>query len=163
MIKQFTIACLFLISCTAISQNTIRLNDPVPDFKLWLLDGTRINQNDTKGKVIVFKFWFSSCIPCLTDIPSLNTLAKSFEGRDDVLFIAPSLDRKPVIDKLLKKHPFNFKIAFSASDVSTKFNVKAYPSYFIVDKKGYFSYIDSSVKMFKIENLERAIVAALKM
>ena len=92
-----------------------------------------------------------------------NSDVKEFGKRDDILFIAPALDRKPVIEKLLKVHPFNFKIAYSAMDVSRKFNKQqVYPSYFVIDKKGNLSYIDSGSKKSEFNNLRNAVIKALK-
>ena len=97
------------------------------------------------------------------DIPELNTLVKEFDKRDDILFIAPALDRKPVIEKLLKRFPFNFKIAYNSMDVSAVFNKKqVYPSYFIINKKGKFSYIDNGNKMSEFIELRKAVIKALK-
>ncbi|WP_341220231.1 TlpA disulfide reductase family protein [Polaribacter atrinae] len=163
MIKKALIALVFFINYTAVSQQFFKINDTAPEFKLWLTDGSKLTNKDIKGKVVVFKFWFTSCMPCLTDIPKLNDLVKEFDKRDDLLFIAPALDRKPVVEKLLKAHPFNFKIAYSAMDVSKKFNKQqVYPSYFIINKKGKIAYIDSGSKKSDINDLRKAIVKALK-
>lgn len=163
MIKKTVFISIFFISYSIVSQQSVKTNTKAPDFKLWLLDGSKLTQNDVKDKVVVLKFWFTSCMPCLVDIPKLNTLQKEFSKRDDILFIAPALDRKPVIEKLLKVHPFNFKIAYSAMDVSRKFNKQqVYPSYFVIDKKGNLSYIDSGSKNSEFNNLRNAVIKALK-
>ncbi|QOD59721.1 TlpA family protein disulfide reductase [Polaribacter haliotis] len=163
MLKKFILIFTLFISLSGVSQQNFKVNDNAPDFKLWLLDGRKITQEDTKGMVVVFKFWFTSCLPCLTDIPKLNKLNKEFENRDDILFVAPALDRKPTIEKLLKVHPFNFKIAYSAMDVSRKFNKKQiYPSYFVIDKKGKFFYIDSGSKKSEFKDLRNAILEVLE-
>jgi peroxiredoxin len=154
----------FFIPLSAVSQQKVALNTVAPEFKLWLTDGSKLTNQDIKGKVVVFKFWFTSCMPCLTGIPKLNSLVKEFKNREDILFIAPALDRKPIIEKLLKVHPFNFKIAYSAMDVSQTFNKKqVYPSYFIINKKGEISYIDSGSKKSEFKKLRKAILKALKM
>ncbi|KGL62515.1 TlpA family protein disulfide reductase [Polaribacter sp. Hel1_85] len=163
MIKNVFILLAFFINFSLVSQQNLKVNTNIPDFKLWLTDGTKLTQEDIKEKVVVFKFWFTSCMPCLVDIPKLNNLVKEFDKRDDILFIAPALDRKPIIEKLLKVHPFNFKIAYSAMDVSQKFNLKqVYPSYFIIDKKGKISYIDSGNKKSEFKDLRNALIKTLK-
>ncbi|MGJ8744313.1 TlpA family protein disulfide reductase [Polaribacter sp.] len=154
--------CILFIVFTSNSQRNFKVKDTAPNFKLWMLDGAKLTQEDIKGKVVVFKFWFTSCMPCLVDIPTLNSLVKEFENEKDILFIAPALDRKPVIEKLLEKHPFNFKIAYSAMDVSQKFNKnQVYPSYFVIDKNGKFAYVDSATKISAFKPLKKAILKAL--
>ena len=157
-----TLTLLFSINST--SQNLQKIGTKAPNFKLWMLDGTKLTNADISGKVVVFKFWFTTCMPCLTSMPKLNKLVEEFKETKDVLFIAPALDRKVVINKLLAVHPFNFKIGYSAIDVSRKFNLKqVYPSYFIVDRNGDFSYIDSGGTKSDIKKLKAAILSALEM
>jgi len=163
MIKNILFILFFFINLSVLSQQNLKINSPAPEFKLWLTDGIKLTNKDIVNKVVVFKFWFTSCMPCLVDIPELNSLQKEFSKRKDILFIAPALDRKPVIEKLLKVQPFNFKIAYSAMDVSQKFNKKqVYPSYFVINKKGRISYIDSGSKKSEIKDLRNAIIKALQ-
>ena len=163
MIKKTVFICALFISLSSVSQQYFKINDNAPNFKLWLTDGTKLTNESINEKVVVLKFWFTSCIPCLTDIPKLNTLVSEFNDRDDLLFIAPALDRKPAIEKLLAVHPFNFKIAYSAMDVSQKFNKQqVYPSYFVINKKGKIAYIDSGNKKSEVKDLREAILIALK-
>ena len=163
MTKKIFFILVLCVSFSIVGQQSFKINVKVPNFKLWLTDGTRLTQNDIKGKVVVFKFWFTSCMPCLTDIPKLNRLKEEFSKRSDILFIAPALDRKPVIEKLLDVHPFNFKIAYSALDVSQTFNKnQVYPSYYIINKKGEFSYIDSGTRKSEFKGLRNAVIETLK-
>ena len=144
-------------------EENFKVGDSVPDFKLWLTDGTRLTQDKIKDKVVVFKFWFTSCLPCVIDIPPLNELVIEMENRDDILFVAPALDRKEAITDFLEKHTFIFDIAYSAMDVSQVFNKKqVYPSYFVIDKKGKFVYVDNDSKQSHFIPLKKAILKALE-
>jgi peroxiredoxin len=163
MIKKTVILFAFFINYAVVSQQHFKINDDAPEFKLWLTDGTNLTNDSIKGKVTVLKFWFTTCMPCLTDIHKLNDLVKEFKDVNDILFIAPALDRKPAIEKLIAVHPFNFQIAYSAMDVSQKYNKQhVYPSYFIINREGKISYIDSRSKKSDINDLRKAIVEALK-
>ena len=143
-------------------QKVLKVGDTIPDFKLWLIDGNRLTQKDIKDKVVVFKFWFTSCLPCVTDIPTLNELVLELKERDDILFVAPALDRKDAIDKFLYYKKFLFKIAYSSMDVSEVFNTKqTYPTYYVIDKKGKIAYIDSSTKQSEFYPFKKAIITAL--
>ncbi len=163
--KRLLLFSLFLliIALAQSQEKNYKVGDAVPNFKLWLTDDTRLTQNDIQDKVVVFKFWFTSCLPCVIDITPLNELVIEMKGRDDILFVAPALDRKEAITKFLEKHPFIFKIAYSAMDVSQVFNKRqVYPSYFVIDKKGKFAYVDSDSKQSYFMPLKRAILKALK-
>lgn len=161
--KYLFLGILFLfISFNAFSQENYRIGDTIPEFKLWLTDGSKLTKNDILNKIVVFKFWFTSCLPCLTDIPLLNNLVNEYKKRDDILFVAPALERKELLNSFLQKNNFKFKTAYSAMDVSQLFNKKqVYPSYFVINKKGEFTYIDSGTKKSEISNLKKAIAAVL--
>ncbi len=157
--KYLFLGILFLFtSFTSFSQENYKIGDTIPEFKLWLTDGSKLTKNDILNKIVVFKFWFTSCLPCLTDIPLLNKLVDEYENRNDILFIAPALERKEVLKTFLSHKKLKFKTAYSAMDVSEVFNKKqVYPSYFIIDKNGLFTYIDSGTKQSKFSDLKEAL------
>lgn len=161
--KNIFFGIVLFIATEAFSQENFKIGDTVPEFKLWLTNGERITKNDIQNKVVVFKFWFTSCLPCLIDIDLLNQLVDHYKDRDDILFIAPALDRKDVINQFNNNTTFKFKTAYSAMDVSQVFNkLQVYPSYFIIDKNGQFSYIDSGTKQSEFKNLRAALERTLK-
>ncbi|TYP99570.1 thiol-disulfide isomerase/thioredoxin [Tenacibaculum adriaticum] len=163
MFRNLLLICIVFLNTNTFSQENFKVGDNVPEFKLWLTDGSRLTKNDILNKVVVFKFWFTYCIPCLLDINKLNELVISLDERNDILFIAPALERKEIIEEFTSNTAFLFKIAYSAMDVSQIFNKKqVYPSYFVIDKKGKFTYIDSGIKKSEFIPLKKAILKALK-
>ncbi|WP_369048300.1 TlpA family protein disulfide reductase [Tenacibaculum sp. UWU-22] len=164
MKRLFILVCFLAFSFAMNSQQkTITVGDSVPNFKLWFVDGTTLTQNDIKNKVVVLKFWFTSCLPCVSDISTLNKLVNELKNRNDILFIAPALDRKDVIKKFLYNHKFDFKIAYSAIEASLIFNAKQiYPSYYVIDKNGRFVYVDNQSKKSHFSPLKEAILTSLK-
>lgn len=152
-----------MISFTSFSQDNFKIGDTIPEFKLWFTDGTKLNKNDIQNKVVVFKFWFTSCLPCLLDINKLNNLTEELKNRNDIVIIAPALDRKGIIKQFIVENNIKFKVAYSAMDMSEVFNKKqVYPSYFIINKKGKFVYIDSGSKKSEFKDLYDAVYMALK-
>jgi len=56
-----------------------------------------VDLDDLKGTVVVLKFWFSKCIPCIEEMPYLNNLVNNFYGQN-VKFYAPSVERKSLLN-----------------------------------------------------------------
>ena len=140
----------------------LKIGDTAPDFKLWLSDGSIITQEDTKNKVVVFKFWFTTCVPCVTGISKLNTLVDKYKNNDDIVFIAPAIDRSDIIKRFFSRFKFDFKVAYSANDVIEVYNTKGiFPSYFIIDKNGKIAYIDSQPYKVDESILEHKIAEIL--
>jgi peroxiredoxin len=143
--KKWVFFLLLMISSNLNAQ--FKVGDLAPNFKLWLVDGTTITNKETKNKVVVLKFWFTTCVPCITGIPKLNKLVEKYTNRNDILFLAPALDNKEKIQRFLSYYPFDFKISYNAIDVAQVFNPNGiYPTYLIIDKKGKIVYIDSQTR-----------------
>jgi cytochrome c biogenesis protein CcmG, thiol:disulfide interchange protein DsbE len=45
---------------------------PAPDFEITLMDGSRITLAQLRGQVIVLNFWATWCVPCRTELPTLD-------------------------------------------------------------------------------------------
>ena len=55
------------------SQEEKKFNgNTVPYYNFIDRDGNVIKTDNTKGKVVVFNFWFASWPPCIAEIPELN-------------------------------------------------------------------------------------------
>ena len=64
---------------------------PQPLTIQWL-DETTSNIGDYAGKTVVIDFWASWCSPCWRSLPQLNKIAARYQSRQDVIFIAVSID-----------------------------------------------------------------------
>ena len=116
------------------------LNQPAPDFKLTDLSGKTYSLNELKGKVVVLNFWFTSCMPCMDEMPKLNAIKKKYEAAN-VVFLAFALDNKAAITTFLKKHTFEYNILPGAQEVSKAYHVSSYPTSIVIDKKGVIRFL----------------------
>ena len=109
---------------------------PLPDFVFKDILGKTYTPEDIKGKVVVINLWFTSCAPCIKEIPELNELVKEYENNDAVLFLALALDEKgPRLDTFLETHVFNYNIVPGAQDyVVKKLQASSFPTHIVLDK-----------------------------
>jgi peroxiredoxin len=110
------------------------LNKPV-DISVVDIDGVSYNSSTLGDKVIVLCFWFTSCRPCIEEIPYLNELIERYKT-EDVLFLAPSYEAAESLNHFLSKRPFNYRIIPNSSDLINHFKINAFPTHIILDKKG---------------------------
>jgi peroxiredoxin len=108
-----------------------------PQFTLKNLSGEEISLASFRGKVILINFWATWCKPCKVEMPSLNELYNTFKDRGlVVLGISIDSSEKPV-EKFLKKIPLDFPILLDSEvEVPKEYKVFAYPSTFLIDKRG---------------------------
>jgi len=87
-----------------------------------------------EGKPSLISLWFTTCVPCVAEIPILNSIRTS--GKNQFNFFAITFERKSVVDSFLKKVEFDF---FQVTDAKLQLEllkISAYPANFILNKNG---------------------------
>jgi thiol-disulfide isomerase/thioredoxin len=126
---------------------------PISDAET--LDGQTVSIDKYLGKPTMVNLWFTACAPCIMEMPELNKLKKSHG--DKINFVAVTFDKANKVEKLLKKHPFNFEQIVGAKDLTTKFGFKAFPVNVFLDKEGKIVAIEGGIPMDLDENGELVI------
>lgn len=113
------------------------LGKPIPDFNFVDLDGRRYTSENTRGKIVVMKAWFISCVPCVREMPELNQLVDRYKNRKDILFISIAWDPAEKLRAFSKRTIFNYKIAPTSIDyIQTTLHVTGYPAHWVIGKNG---------------------------
>jgi thiol-disulfide isomerase/thioredoxin len=108
----------------------------LPYFNLPDLNGNTIVSNQLLGKPTLINFWFTHCGGCIAEIPELNKLVEKY--KEEVNFIAFSLDDTDSVKKFLTTIPFNFKHIPDASKYITKeLMIRRFPLNYFLDRNGY--------------------------
>jgi peroxiredoxin len=135
-------------------QSAIVIGSQAPDFKTSLMDGTSIDLQSLKGKVVVLNFWFVACAPCRLEMPELNSLVDQFSGNGDVIFLAPAFDSIPSIKSFLKFSEFKYQILPSSKKtVISPYEIRNYPTNIVIGKDGTIKYLATGYMSGGIDNL----------
>lgn len=120
------------------------INKPLPDFTLQNLANNLKTKTSYNDKITFINLWFTSCPPCIAEIPYLNALKEQYEGR--VNFVAITFEAKEKIETFLERKPFNFE---HLVDGATYFNKdlqnKTYPKLIIIDREGTVRFVENAV------------------
>jgi thiol-disulfide isomerase/thioredoxin len=101
--------------------------------KFDLIDLSTVENVDSK-KATVINFWFTTCYPCVTEMPYLETMKDKYSK--NVNFIGITFNNKAEIKRFLNEHNFSFEhITVDKSEIS-KFGVQSYPTTMFLDKNG---------------------------
>lgn len=103
------------------------------DFKK--ADGSVLTLKDLGGKSTVLNFWFTSCAPCISEMPKLNSLKKQMRG--DVNFIAITFNEKSRVDEFLKTTKFDFDHITDARKQIDSLRIQAFPMTILLDKNAF--------------------------
>jgi len=143
------------------TRNAARIGKKAPSFRGKTLTGETISSADLLGKPMVINFWFTSCAPCIQEIPALNALVKKYNA-NDVTFLAIASDTEKRVVNFLKRHPFNYAQLPKGSSIANDFGIRSYPTHVIIDRQGQIGYFASGFGEGSLEKLEKAITKVLR-
>jgi peroxiredoxin len=125
----------------------------IPAFNFTDLNGNVYNNENTKGKYLVLKCWYISCLLCNQEIPALNVLQNKYKDRKDILFVSLAWDSKDSLVKFLAHTPFSYAVVPDQESFSNgELRVTGYPAHFIINKQGIIK-----KEVFKEKELEIAL------
>ena len=139
----FIITLLCFMDTPVFSKDiTPKTGDLAPDFQLQSLKGETIKLSQNKGNVVVLVFWAFWCDTWKSVTGGYEELAidmKNVPFKYIVVAIDPAM---PEVTKLEKKDgnlPFPVLVDKDGK-VSETYNIKAVPTFFILNKKGNIAY-----------------------
>ena len=105
-----------------------------PGFELKDLQDNIHTLPDYKGKVLLINFWASWCSACLREFPSLERLSRAFAGSHFALLAINVGENKRIAQRYDRLQDAGIEILLDEnSSVAGHWNVKVYPTSFIVD------------------------------
>ena len=117
--------------------NCSREGQRLPDFKFVDLKSVTYTKSSIKGKIVVIKFWYTSCIACVDEFPEINALADKYQQNKDVLFVSLAMNKAESLREFLRGREVKFAVvpASKAYLVDT-LKVTQYPTHFILGRDG---------------------------
>ena len=131
-----------------------------PSFSGLDMSGQQYIYENLRGKVIVIKFWFIACPPCIQEMPQLNQLVADYQNQE-VIFLGFALDDSEEIKQFLQQRNFNYQLIPSGRNVAHAYNVLGYPTHLVINKSGIVDAVYMGVNTRIREKLSRAIDSAL--
>jgi len=107
------------------------------------IEGKKISLNDFKGKPTLINLWFTSCAPCIEEMPVLNELKKKFGGEFN--FLSITMDSESKVKKFLETHEFDFEHIANSKKLTTDLGFSGYPLNIVLDKNGVVKTIEGNV------------------
>ena len=118
----------------------------LPTFRT--LDNKKINITNLKGKPTLINFWFTTCKPCIEEMPILNHIKDQL--KDSVNFIAITYEPSEKVRTLLQRHNFNFTHITNAQKYIESMDINSFPLNIFLDKNGIVRKIQNGIP-YKID------------
>lgn len=126
-----------------IELNQLALCGEELELEAVLLDGTKINLKDYRGKVVLLEYWFTGCGPCIGEFPNMTQAYEEWHehGFEIIAFSTDEdLDAlKAMIDK--EKLPWlnaseKLSLERNLADSRKRYKIDAFPTSILIGKDG---------------------------
>jgi cytochrome c biogenesis protein CcmG, thiol:disulfide interchange protein DsbE len=114
------------------------------------LDNKTITLDKLKGKPTLINFWFTTCMPCIEEMPVLNRIRQQL--KDSVNFIAITYESTEKTRMFLKEHRFDFIQVPDAKIFTNSMNMSTFPVNIFLDKNGVVKKIEKGIPFIMNEN-----------
>ena len=135
-----------------------KIGEPAPDFQLTLVDGSKVSLADLRGKVVVLNFWATWCVPCRTELPTLDAYYQVQAPHGLRVFAVTTEDSVPL---------FQLRKLFGAMHMSPVRKIKgpygdntAVPTNIVIDRAGRVRYAKAGA--FDLDDLNATLVPLLR-
>ena len=132
-----------------------------PDFELTTVSGKTYKSEELRGKIVLLNFWFTTCRPCIEELPDINALVEEFQD-EDIVFIAPTFDTVDKVEKFLKRFDFKYEVVSDVKEFTVANNVRSFPTHFVIDQEGYIEKVVIGYSVLTDNMLRKAINKLLK-
>jgi cytochrome c biogenesis protein CcmG/thiol:disulfide interchange protein DsbE len=134
-----------------------RVGQPAPDFELTLVDGSHVRLSDLRGQVVVLNFWATWCVPCRTELPTLDRYFRIVQRHGLRVFAVTTEDSVPL---------YQLQHVFAAMAIGAVRNIHGpyrpldgVPTNYVIDRAGRVRY--AAAGAFNLDALNRILIPLL--
>jgi cytochrome c biogenesis protein CcmG, thiol:disulfide interchange protein DsbE len=134
-----------------------------PALKLADLEGRRHDLAAYRGKVVLVNFWATWCEPCRDEMPSIERLRASLEGRPFAVLAVNLAEPEQRIRKFLDAVPLRFTVLLDRDGQTARaWQAKLLPATYIVGPDGAIRYRHLGELDWSRPDIREAIVKLMK-
>lgn len=156
--RSVLVALLLGATMAPVMATEPRVGQPAPDFRLTLVDGTNVQLSDLRGQVVVLNFWATWCVPCRTELPTLDSYYRLLQRHGLKVFAITTEDSLPL---------YRLQRVFAAMTIGAVRNLRgpyraingAVPTNFVIDRAGRIRY--AAAGAFNLDDLNRVLIPLL--
>ena len=119
------------------------LGRPLPQAELKLHPEGQLRLADLQGKPVWLNFWFTTCKPCIEEMPVMNRIREEFGDRIHTLAI--TFEPQDKVVPFLQKHAFDFDQAIEAGDFIDSLGFEGFPKNLFLDRDGVVRHIADGI------------------
>lgn len=123
-----------------LAEAKLRLVQKPVDLNFTAVDGREVDLHKLRGKVVLIEFWATWCLPCIKELPNLKKIHAAYHDKGfEVVAVSLDENKKNLLDFVAENQvpwPQHFEGLEFKSTIAVRFNVRALPAKFLLDKNG---------------------------
>jgi peroxiredoxin len=134
-----------------------------PDLRFTTLDGRSLSMQDLRGKVVLVKFWATSCLTCVKQMPDTIATYQAYAAKGyETVAVAMQYDPPQYVLNFAQTRILPFPIVLDLQgEIARKFShVRLTPTAFLIDKQGRI--IKRYLGKYDLREFHKALESALK-
>lgn len=149
-----------ILFATMPSNAQLRVGQKMPEMTFKDLKGNEVKLGGKQDKVYLIDFWATWCGPCLAAIPYMQELHDKYKDRGLVVVgVALDSGTPEEVRAFVEQRKMTYPIVVPSNqqDVMRRARVKAFPTMYIVDKKGIIRYAEEGFAPEAMEDILRVL------
>jgi peroxiredoxin len=138
MKKLFVLICVLALGSAGIWL-AIRPAAQAPDVTFSTLSGQQLTMPSLRGKVVLVKFWATSCVTCVAQMPTNIENFNEFHDKGfEIVAVAMQYDPANYVVNFVETRKIPFTVALDTRGLVARAfgDVKLTPTAFLIDKQG---------------------------
>ena len=133
-----------------------------PPLALQDLDGRAHRLEDYRGKVVLVNFWATWCDPCRAEMPAMNKLRASLDGRPFAVLAVNLAESESRIRRFMEQVPLEFVVLLDRDSGAAKaWKARVLPVSFVLDAGGRIRYSALGEIDWAQDGVRQAILALM--
>jgi len=162
MKKILSLLVVVALALTALLWQLPGDDQTAPDVTFQTLDGQVLGSRDLQGKVVLVKFWATSCVTCVQQMPQTVEVFENLSPQGyEVIAVAMDYDPIAYVRHFAQTRKLPFTVVHDAGGkIARAFgNVQLTPTAFLIDKKGRIvkRYLGNYDKTAFVRSVEQAL------
>ncbi|MBS0266482.1 MAG: TlpA family protein disulfide reductase [Planctomycetes bacterium] len=140
-----------------------KVGDIAPEYSVVADDGTPIEAETLRGKVVVLNFFATWCGPCIQEMPHLQAISDEFATNQDFFMIVIGREETPAaVAEFKAKHGLTLRMAADpARSAFNRYASESIPRTYVISRNGAIIYQTVGFYPEEISKLRECVAKAL--